>query len=503
MSNLVKAEALCDLPVFLLDFARPSNQHAQHSLLCHHNMLDFFVFMLLILFRHLIIALHLWYNDSVRVSAGQVVIKGALPMLLSFFRFNFLTLMLLITLIAAMTANRKVSIPASGLFKTAVILMFCLITADGIDYAVKIAAEAGQFQPYMVRTRIVAGTIAYILRPVIIMLEVLLLSPSSMVSILCLAPALFNLLVFLPTLRGSRYAFWIDEFAAWHSGPLHIVVYLAQLSYVVILLAFSIRYFRRKNLKRSILVIAINMQALTVAFCEYENLITGYVNSVTALCILEYYIYLALIYQKQMQETLMQKERDINKNNLLVLRNQMQPHFIYNSLSIIRSLAKRDSAGAVRCIDSFSEYLKAHIGAIQTDELITFEQELQNVKTYLSLVQADYTRKVSVIYELKETEFRIPPLSLEPIIENAVSHGISKETGIISIRTERQDDRILIVVADNGTGERDPEPIMHNGIGLENTRKRLELHCGGTLEMENSQNGTTVTITVPLQKEMI
>jgi LytS/YehU family sensor histidine kinase len=272
---------------------------------------------------------------------------------------------------------------------------------------------------------------------------------------------------------------------------------------VLILFAFSIRYFRRKNLMRSIIVITIFIQAITVAFCEYTNLITGYVNAVTTLCILEYYIYLSLVYQQQMQDTIVQKERDINRSNLLLLRNQIQPHFIYNSLSIIRSLAKRDSAGAVRCIDSFSEYLKAHIGAIQTDDLISFEQELQNVKTYLSLVQADYTRKVAVIYELNETDFKIPPLSLEPIIENAVSHGISKETGIISIRTERLDDNVQIIVADNGTAEKDPEPIMHNGIGLENTRKRLELHCGGTLEMENSQNGMTVTITVPIQKESI
>ena len=423
-------------------------------------------------------------------------------MLLSFFQFNFMSFMLLIALIAIMTANRKIPIPAAGLFNTVVLLVICLIIADGTDHAVKIAAENGQFDTYMVRTRIIAGTASYILRPIIIMLEVLLLSPSPSVSIFCLSPALFNLLTFLPALWGNRSAFWIDEQAVWHGGPLHIVVYLTQIIYVLVLFGFSVSFFHIKDIKRMVLILVMLLQALTVAVCEYANLLPGYVNSIMILCILEYYIYLTLIYQESMQETIIQKERDINKSTLLVLRNQMQPHFIYNSLSIIRSLAKHDSAGAVRCIDTFSDYLKAHIGAIQTDDLIPFERELQNVKTYLSLVQADYTRKVSVIYELKETEFKIPPLSLEPIIENAVSHGISKETGIISIRTERQEDKILIIVADNGTGEKDAEPVMHNGIGLENTRKRLEMHCGGTLQMENSPKGMTVTITIPQSKEM-
>ena len=331
------------------------------------------------------------------------------------------------------------------------------------------------------------------------MLEVLVLSPSTAASVLSLGPCIFNFCVFIPAAFGSRSAFWIDETGGWHSGPLHLTAYIVQMIYVGLLFVFSVRYFRRKNLKRSIILLTVCLQAVTVSVCEYKGIAEGYVNSVTALCVLEYYIYLALIFQSDMQETIMQKEIDINKSNLLVLRNQMQPHFIYNSLSIIRSLAKRDSAKAVWCIDSFSEYLKAHIGALQTDELVPFAQELNNVKTYLSLVQADYTRKVAVVYELDETEFKLPPLSLEPIIENAVNHGISRETGIISIRTERREQSVVITVADNGIAEKDTDENkhMHHGIGLENTRKRLEMQCGGTLEMENSENGTIVTITIP------
>ena len=424
-------------------------------------------------------------------------------MLLSFFQSNFMTFLLLFALAVIMAVNRKNQVPAARIFRVGIVLMLILIGGDYIErHGFWMVANQIDI-PAAVRWRTVGTVICYILRPVIIMLEVLMISPSKRISVFCTAPAIVNAALIVPALFGSSPVFYISEAGQWCEGPLYVAVYAVIFIYLALLFLFSLSYFTKKNIKRGIIILAIIAESVTVSVCEYYNLVSGYTSAVTALCMLEYYVYLSLVYQQQMQEAIVQKERDINRSNLLLLRNQIQPHFIYNSLSIIRSLAKRDSAGAVRCIDSFSEYLKAHIGAIQTDDLISFEQELQNVKTYLSLVQADYTRKVSVIYELNETDFKIPPLSLEPIIENAVSHGISKETGIISIRTERLDDNVQIIVADNGTAEKDPEPIMHNGIGLENTRKRLELHCGGTLEMENSQNGMTVTITVPIQKESI
>ena len=420
-----------------------------------------------------------------------------------FLQLNFMTFLLLFALAVIMAVNRKNQVPAARIFRVGIVLMLILIGGDYIERH-GFGMVANQIDiPAAVRWRTVGTVICYILRPVIIMLEVLMISPSKRISVFCTAPAIVNAALIVPALFGSSPVFYISEAGQWCEGPLYVAVYAVIFIYLALLFLFSLSYFTKKNIKRGIIILAIIAESVIVSVCEYYNLVSGYTSAVTALCMLEYYVYLSLVYQQQMQETIVQKERDINRSNLLLLRNQIQPHFIYNSLSIIRSLAKRDSAGAVRCIDSFSEYLKAHIGAIQTDDLISFEQELQNVKTYLSLVQADYTRKVAVIYELNETDFKIPPLSLEPIIENAVSHGISKETGIISIRTERLDDNVQIIVADNGTAEKDPEPIMHNGIGLENTRKRLELHCGGTLEMENSQNGMTVTITVPIQKESI
>ena len=135
--------------------------------------------------------------------------------------------------------------------------------------------------------------------------------------------------------------------------------------------------------------------------------------------------------------------------------------------------------------------------------MIPFEEELKNVRIYLSLVQIDYTDKIEIHYDLKVTDFFLPPLSLEPIIENAVNHGISREGGILTIRTYEENDRIMISVSDNGTAGNEKEPYtpFHNGIGLDNTRKRLELQCNGTLELTISDSGAVANISLPKTQE--
>ena len=156
----------------------------------------------------------------------------------------------------------------------------------------------------------------------------------------------------------------------------------------------------------------------------------------------------------------------------------------------------------ISCIDNFADYLKVHIQAIQTDEMIDFEQELRHVNAYLLLVQADRSRSIEMKYELETTDFCLPPLSLEPIIENAVKYGTGNDNGVISISTRKTENAVQILVADNGTG--DPEQKQKpdsTGIGISNTRQRLAMQCGGTLTTQQTNEGMFVTITIPQEKK--
>ena len=382
-----------------------------------------------------------------------------------------------------------------------------LLVADFVGGGISSYAEHNVFSftdlAGTIRIRLIFDTISYIVRPVIIMIELFIIIPDKKYRSLCILPSAINAIIFSTAFFDSSIAFTIDINNKWASGPLHISIYISQLIYVVLLLVFSIIYFQKKNVKRTIIVLAIFLQSVIVGALEYTNLLPGYANPITALCMLEYYIYLSVIYQQEMRDTIAQKELDIAKSNLLVLRNQIQPHFIYNTLSIIRSLARRDGKMAVSCIDTFSKYLKSHIGAIQKDDLIPFMQELENVKVYLSLVQIDYTNKVEIVYDLGYTDFLIPPLSLEPIVENAVDHGISRGGGKLTIHTheDKENENIIVSIADNGTARNDKDkedyvPI-HNGIGLDNTRKRLAMQCSSTLELNITDSGAEAVITLP------
>ena len=422
------------------------------------------------------------------------------PVILSFLTTNFMTLMILSGLIAVIIMNRDSKLPASDLFFLSIALLFAVIISDWLNDMATIQAL-----PFSKSTQIsiktAASAMSYIIRPFIIFTELLIILPGWRYKALFAIPAAVNTVVYSTAFTGSHIAFYTDQDLFWHRGPLGTSVYFSQLFYVLFLAIYSIRYFKN-NSKRSIIIFAIIIQTLIVAYVEYQNILSGHSNDITALCMFEYYAYLCVVYQREMRDAISQRDLRISQDKMLILRNQIQPHFIYNCLAIIRSLAKRDGYRAVECIDNFSDYLKAHIGAIQTDSPVPFEKELYNVKVYLSLVQADSSRDLIVFYDTPVTDFDIPPLSLEPIVENAVNHGISHDNGRISIITEKGDGCVLIRISDNGSAKKtkDANKPIHTGIGIENTRKRLEVLCGGELEMNITDHGTTVVITIPDNK---
>ena len=140
-----------------------------------------------------------------------------------------------------------------------------------------------------------------------------------------------------------------------------------------------------------------------------------------------------------------------------------------------------------------------NIRAIQSDLNIPFGKELENAEIYLSLAQMDISRKFDFVYDLRCTDFSIPPLSLEPLIENAVRHGLDMYGGTITVSSFRDGGNIIISVADSGVGKNNltEKESGRLGVGIENTRRRLELQSGGRLELDISENGSTARIIIP------
>lgn len=193
-------------------------------------------------------------------------------------------------------------------------------------------------------------------------------------------------------------------------------------------------------------------------------------------------------YQEQKEEAARQRTR------IAVL--QMRPHFIYNTLISIYYLCARDPQKAQQVIRDFSRYLQSNFNAIVEEGTIPFEKELEHTSAYLAVEQARFEGQLSVAFDTPFTAFRLPPLTLQPIVENAVKHGLDPnfEPLHISIVTEYTETGVRITVEDTGPGY-DPAEDCEPHATLENIRQRLRSMCGGTLQITPREaGGTRVTI---------
>ena len=205
-----------------------------------------------------------------------------------------------------------------------------------------------------------------------------------------------------------------------------------------------------------------------------------------------------LVLSDQIEQDLCQ-QREIAQQRASIMVLHMRPHFIYNTMTSIYCLYSQDPEKAQQVVMDFTTYLRKNFTAVASAAPIPFSSELEHTRAYLAVEQAQFSKSLTVEYDTPHTFFRVPPLTLQPIVENAVKHGRDPNAGPlhISIRTRKTDTGSEITVSDNGCGY-DPADDSEPHIALKNIRQRLELMCGGSLTITpNDGGGTTVTVTIP------
>ena len=206
--------------------------------------------------------------------------------------------------------------------------------------------------------------------------------------------------------------------------------------------------------------------------------------------------------QLDSEKKLMEAEQRLNREQAMLMTVQMQPHFIFNTLSAIEGLCQTDAQAAAESIENLSGYLRANIDALTAQTLIPFDEELRHIRQYVALEQTDPARQFHFEYELEVRDFAIPPLSVQPIVENAVKHGALTHRdgkGRVTLSTEAFGSYLRITVTDNGlaSGGLTDAQRERRGVGIENTRQRLSALCGGSLEYTTGENGTKAVILIP------
>ena len=201
-------------------------------------------------------------------------------------------------------------------------------------------------------------------------------------------------------------------------------------------------------------------------------------------------------------EQYMRQQREIANQHARITVLQMRPHFIYNTMMSIYYLCEQDAEKAQQVTLDFTTYLRKNFNAITGKEPIPFAEELEHTRAYLAVVQAQCADNLIVTFDTPHTLFRLPPLTLQPLVENAVKYGLdpdATEPLRVSVKTEKTVDGSVITVEDNGPGFSDKD----NGephLALNNIRERLSA-IGATLTIsQRPTGGTIVRIFIPNRK---
>ena len=198
-------------------------------------------------------------------------------------------------------------------------------------------------------------------------------------------------------------------------------------------------------------------------------------------------------------EYYMRQQAEISRQRANIAILQMRPHFIYNTMTGIYYLCDQDPEKAKQVTLDFTTYLRKNFTAIASEDTIPFSEELEHTRAYLAVEMAQFEDILSVDYDTPHTHFRLPSLTLQPIVENAVKYGCDPDSEPlhIVIRTRAFDSGSEISVEDNGPGYVDVDDNKPH-IALANIRQRLELMCGGTMSIsKRERGGTVVKIIIP------
>ena len=144
----------------------------------------------------------------------------------------------------------------------------------------------------------------------------------------------------------------------------------------------------------------------------------------------------------------------LQESQLELMMGQIQPHFIFNTLSSIRTLVKIDPDVAYQMLYDFSNYLRANVDNVTNLTGIKFASEVEHIKSYVNIEKVRFGDRLNVEYDITVEDFTVPPLSIQPLVENAIKHGVFKkpEGGTVSLKSYEEEDNYIVEISDDGVG---------------------------------------------------
>ena len=290
---------------------------------------------------------------------------------------------------------------------------------------------------------------------------------------------------------------------------------LAVLSKLVLIipavfLLFHLIFNRTKYSGSNVLFIIIYAIMIGSGISEFEvSILSGSVVFDSCLAFQEIIISLLLLtffisQYFQLQKTKKENEmmyREKVKIKEDTLKGEIQPHDLFNTLSAIKSAYHSDENKGQKILSLFSENIRNSFDSMKKD-LVPFEDEIETIERYVELENLRREKKFNLILDIDFVDFYVPPLSLEPIVENSINYSRvnEKEDGFIEIASYYDDENVVITISDNGIGF-DPKFVRVESLGQRNLKERLQLHLNATIQVESQPGkGCVTTIRFPYQE---
>ena len=306
------------------------------------------------------------------------------------------------------------------------------------------------------------------------------------------------LLALLGVAQFTEFIYYFTPDNQFVRGPWYPILIVPMIALIALNLAVVVR--RRKQLtKKYFIAFLVYLLPLMIVMIA-QAFVSVFLFIVVAVSISALSMF-GIIMADQVEQY-MRQQREIANQHARITVLQMRPHFIYNTMMSIYYLCEQDAEKAQQVTLDFTTYLRKNFNAITGKEPIPFAEELEHTRAYLAVVQAQCADNLIVTFDTPHTLFRLPPLTLQPLVENAVKYGLdpdATEPLRVSVKTEKTVDGSVITVEDNGPGFSDKD----NGephLALNNIRERLSA-IGATLTISPRENGgTIVRIFIPNRK---
>ena len=299
--------------------------------------------------------------------------------------------------------------------------------------------------------------------------------------------SIYILLSVISLFNGMFFSF--DENGCFVNGPMYGLVRAFDLIVIIIGIFWVMCYRKILTLREISFLISFNVLPLLSMTLQRFWEPTPQYMAVTLSLIVIYVLFHGEI------------TRQLADSRISIMLSQIQPHFMHNMLTTIMYMCRTEPEEAEKTVGQFADYLRANMDSLTLKQCIQFETELKHVKTYWSLEKKRFGDKIRAVYDIQENSFMLPSLTIQPIVENAVKHGMRKGKQLtVTIRTYSDVNNYYVEINDDGRGF-DVNAFENDGkshIGIKNVQQRLKMMCGGEL-MVNSvpDQGTDAVIKIP------